>query len=595
MILYKKRPISFQTSGIMKNMMNGRGIFGGFNNSKVGKWFNNTTLGSKIDEKNEALGSANIDDYDNMNKAGKASALANASNNMSGIISGATDMTANASDKIFDHFIDKNDPGVNSFGIEQTNQKSERLNTAKDAVGGALRSAGKWASKGKMFGPIGMLIGGAAGAIFGAAKGWIGGHKRNKKLREKVTASNEAAFAGERREQEGAASEALFAQAEQQATPQGPTIDPSMIPGLSNQQPANVDLSQFYITGKEGVKIANFMKWRKEKAATKLAAGGKITKEEIATPGKINVVAGGKMHRENNDLGKKDKGIPIINKEGIKEYEIEAGEVVFRQEISEKIDEYVEEFDDTSNREVLTSLGKILTHELLHNTLDNYGKFKIRPKKNKTIINDSIHEEEALTRKSDKLRLTVGKKEFEITVAEDDASRVTGLLKTDKLPKGEGMLFKFEPNYKVSMTMEGMKYPLDMVFIYDNKVVDKIYAPINATEITSEYEADSLLEINAGESKGIRRGNKIEFIGRKNKDGTVDMADGGIPVKGGRQLLDDKGRNQMNLLGGERVFSRISTKRMFELAKAKKYNTLGRYMYREVKAQEKRPVQYSDN
>ena len=87
------------------------------------------------------------------------------------------------------------------------------------------------------------------------------------------------------------------------------------------------------------------------------------------------------MHRENNDLGNKDKGIPIINKDGVKEYEIEAGEVVFRQEATEKIDAFVKKYDDTQDVNVFEEFGKYLAKELLTNTKDNYGKFKVRLKK----------------------------------------------------------------------------------------------------------------------------------------------------------------------------------------------------------------------
>jgi len=104
-------------------------------------------------------------------------------------------------------------------------------------------------------------------------------------------------------------------------------------------------------------------------------------------PGTVNVVAKGKMHRENNHLGNKDKGIPIINTDGVKEYEIEEGEIVFRQEATDKIEEFVRKIDDAKavgdvniENKLYDEFGAYLKDELLNKTVDNYGKFRVRPK-----------------------------------------------------------------------------------------------------------------------------------------------------------------------------------------------------------------------
>jgi len=86
------------------------------------------------------------------------------------------------------------------------------------------------------------------------------------------------------------------------------------------------------------------------------------------------------MHRENNSLGKKDKGIPVIDKDGVKEYEIEAGEVIFRQETTEKVEEYIKKYDETKDDSIFEDLGKYIAKELTTNTQDNYGKFKVKVK-----------------------------------------------------------------------------------------------------------------------------------------------------------------------------------------------------------------------
>lgn len=149
------------------------------------------------------------------------------------------------------------------------------------------------------------------------------------------------------------------------------------------------------------------------------------------------------------------------------------------------------------------------------------------------------------------MKIRIGKNEFKIRIAETQEELSTGLLETNSLPKGEGLLLKSNSPEKIIITMSDMKYPLDLVFISNDKVVGKKTAMPEEVGITIDAGYDSVLEINKGESSGIRFGNRVEYIGEKKEDGTVEMAEGGLMPKGNRHLLDEKGRVQMNLLGGE--------------------------------------------
>lgn len=51
----------------------------------------------------------------------------------------------------------------------------------------------------------------------------------------------------------------------------------------------------------------------------------------------------------------------------------------------------------------------------------------------------------------------------------------------------------------------------------------------------------------------------------------------------------------MNLLGGERIFSRIATNKMFALAKDKEYKKLGKFIVDEIEKQDTRPAEYAAN
>jgi uncharacterized membrane protein (UPF0127 family) len=313
----------------------------------------------------------------------------------------------------------------------------------------------------------------------------------------------------------------------------------------------------------------------------------------LSEPGLVNIVAKGKMHRENNELGNKDKGIPIINNDGIKEYEIEAGELVLRQKATETIEDLIKQYDETENDAIFEDIGKYLHNELINNTIDNYGKFRLRPKLAKSGLKTDDEYDYIANNNFAKVKVGNIKINANIPTTQEDMER--GLIGTDSLKDGEGMLFKYDKPKNVIMTMSRMTYPIGMLFIKDGKVIRKVLASPGDEEIRIDDDSDMVLEISVNDLKKVRKGNNIEFIGKKNEDGTIEMANGGIAPKGFRHLLDETGKVQMNLLGGERVFSRISTKKMFEYAKAKKYKTLGRYLYKEIKAQEKRPVQYADN
>jgi uncharacterized membrane protein (UPF0127 family) len=193
------------------------------------------------------------------------------------------------------------------------------------------------------------------------------------------------------------------------------------------------------------------------------------------------------------------------------------------------------------------------------------------------------------------MRVLIGNKEFEVRVAETPEESRIGLSQTESLPKKEGFAMKFDGNAVVPITMQGMTFPIDIIFSLNGKVTKVVTAQPNQADIVTKSASDLIVEVNAGEAEGISKGDEIKFLGKKNEDGTVEMAEGGITPIGGRQVLDEDGKNQMNLLGGERIFSRISTKKMFELAKAKEYYKLGKYVMNEVKAQDTRPAQYAAN
>ena len=102
--------------------------------------------------------------------------------------------------------------------------------------------------------------------------------------------------------------------------------------------------------------------------------------------GAINIIPEGALHahKHNMDIeGITPKGIPVVsNKEGgevEQQAEIEREEIIFRLEVTKKLEELEKKFYDseTSQKEkdeCALEAGKLLVEEILYNTQDNTNK-----------------------------------------------------------------------------------------------------------------------------------------------------------------------------------------------------------------------------
>jgi len=106
--------------------------------------------------------------------------------------------------------------------------------------------------------------------------------------------------------------------------------------------------------------------------------------------------------------------------------------------------------------------------------------------------------------------------EFRVAIADNDKTRVEGLMNLQKLASNQGMLFIFDNNQIVNMWMKNTIIALDMIFIDENDVIVNIKEntePFSLAIISSQKPAKKVLEINAGLSKklGIKNGQKIVY------------------------------------------------------------------------------------
>lgn len=185
--------------------------------------------------------------------------------------------------------------------------------------------------------------------------------------------------------------------------------------------------------------------------------------------------------------------------------------------------------------------------------------------------------------------ILIGDKEYKVKEAKTQEERAKGLSGIKTLPKDEGMLFYLDDN-NPSFWMKDTLIPLDIIFIgEDNKVISVYEGKPNDETPISENNVKYVLEVNA--NSNIKKGDELEFITDSDK----------------MLVLDSKGDVQMELEGGERIFSRRSTKVLIKKAKKaksveddeEKYKnacrSLGKYLFKELTAQENRDLEYVDN
>lgn len=187
------------------------------------------------------------------------------------------------------------------------------------------------------------------------------------------------------------------------------------------------------------------------------------------------------------------------------------------------------------------------------------------------------------------ITIEIGNKKYKVQEARTEEEKEKGLQGVTELPEDEGMLFYFDSPEDVSMWMKDTLIPLDIVFINDDEEV--IYVgegvPNTETQMTVQNVA-YVLEVNSG--SGIQEGDELDFEEEDEDDAPV------------MKVLAQDGSTQMDLWGGERIFSRKNTIVLIRKAKKanmskddKDYKALGRYMFKCIKGQDERPPEYVES
>lgn len=191
----------------------------------------------------------------------------------------------------------------------------------------------------------------------------------------------------------------------------------------------------------------------------------------------------------------------------------------------------------------------------------------------------------------DKVKVNIGDKTYICKVADTEETRTKGLQDIDNLPIDEGMLFVWDDEGTREMWMKDTKIPLDQIAINSDDEVILVYQaqPENETLVPFP-NAKYILEVN--QNSGIEEGDDFEIDDSDDLDKYV------------MKVLAPDGSTQMLLQGGERIFSRISTRKLIKQAKKayslkddnEAYNKackkLGKIIFKELNAQDNREPEY---
>lgn len=141
--------------------------------------------------------------------------------------------------------------------------------------------------------------------------------------------------------------------------------------------------------GRNGMKILDAeSQWARE-VLTKVKIRPKEKLEEqppkFAEGGTVNVIPDGALHAHKHHLEDispeyeqvTSKGIPVVTEEEggkLKQHaEIERNEIIFRLEVTKKLEELMKDGSDDAAIEA----GKLLAHEIINNTVDNTGLMEV--------------------------------------------------------------------------------------------------------------------------------------------------------------------------------------------------------------------------
>lgn len=115
-----------------------------------------------------------------------------------------------------------------------------------------------------------------------------------------------------------------------------------------------------------------------------------------------------------------------------------------------------------------------------------------------------------------KLRVQIGAAEAVLENPQTLQERTRGLGQIDSIGENEGMVFIFDDPARHVFVMNEMKFSLDFIFVFEDKVVDmaqNVPADFDG-KIIGEADYDKVIELNAGwtEKNGVGLGDQVQIM-----------------------------------------------------------------------------------
>jgi len=105
--------------------------------------------------------------------------------------------------------------------------------------------------------------------------------------------------------------------------------------------------------------------------------------------------------------------------------------------------------------------------------------------------------------------ISIDGNQWTVEVASTQTELMTGLAGRTSLTPGTGMLFILPSAQQVTVTTQNMLFPIDIIFIANNTVLDVASNIQPGYDVTEETPCDSFLEVNAGEAAGVSQGDTV--------------------------------------------------------------------------------------
>lgn len=198
----------------------------------------------------------------------------------------------------------------------------------------------------------------------------------------------------------------------------------------------------------------------------------------------------------------------------------------------------------------------------------------------------------------EQIEIKIGEQIFEVFVAQTDEEKERGLQNVVEMDSNEGMLFDYslEPETDLSFWMVNTEIPLDVIFIGIENSVLSVHKGIPQSEeyMTEEGPVKYVLEVN--QNSGIKVGDILTFTDEQESEEPEEVSE---ETSNTMQVIGSDGQVQMEIEGGERIFSIPNTKRLVELAKKayesksdEDYKKLGKTVFKFLHTQDTNEPDY---